>query len=332
MLISNQGPNTTTIGINFVDGTITADVDQKKACLPEGTKSQFGQYVKADQTEFVLEPGATITTNATITFPAGYAGMNYGCLTYQILDTEAATDEMFNVVTRRASFIDVLVDGNIELGIEVVPQQDDALVSNISDSKNIAVFYDDTTQQHVAKVVIKNIGNIPQEVSVSPAFKDLFTAQELENLTKKILPQQSASFVFPIEDILPFYDGPMSIEMVIEHTPVFEFTSDRITDAMRRSQTIILSASFFLIPWKVILGLLVLLALIAMMTRGGNTEKKTSKPTNKTSPSVTHKKVATSEKIQRKAPAAKPNTSKKTTTTKAASTSTASKKPSPKKA
>ena len=29
------------IGINFVDGAITDDIDQKKACLAEGEKSNF---------------------------------------------------------------------------------------------------------------------------------------------------------------------------------------------------------------------------------------------------------------------------------------------------
>jgi hypothetical protein len=45
MLIENGGPTDTTISLNFVDGTITADTDQKKACEPEVTKSNFGQYV-----------------------------------------------------------------------------------------------------------------------------------------------------------------------------------------------------------------------------------------------------------------------------------------------
>jgi hypothetical protein len=45
MLIQNDGPTDATISINFVDGTITADEDQKKACEPETTKTNFGQYV-----------------------------------------------------------------------------------------------------------------------------------------------------------------------------------------------------------------------------------------------------------------------------------------------
>jgi len=45
MLIQNDGPTDTTISLNFVDGTITADGDQKKACEPESSKSNFGQYV-----------------------------------------------------------------------------------------------------------------------------------------------------------------------------------------------------------------------------------------------------------------------------------------------
>jgi hypothetical protein len=45
MFIENGGPTNTMISLNFVDGTITADTDQKKACEPETTKTNFGQYV-----------------------------------------------------------------------------------------------------------------------------------------------------------------------------------------------------------------------------------------------------------------------------------------------
>jgi hypothetical protein len=45
VFILNSGPTSATVGLNFVDGTFTADVDQKKACEPESSQSRFGQYI-----------------------------------------------------------------------------------------------------------------------------------------------------------------------------------------------------------------------------------------------------------------------------------------------
>jgi hypothetical protein len=99
-LINNQGPTDADVSLNFVDGNITADVDQKKACQPEGTKGQFGQYVSIDENVFNVPSNSTIQTNAFVTFPAGYAGMNYGCITYQVVDDQEDNGQMFNVVTK----------------------------------------------------------------------------------------------------------------------------------------------------------------------------------------------------------------------------------------
>lgn len=71
--------------INFVDGTVTADSDQKKACQPEGVKTQFGQYVKLEKDTYEIPAQQTIKVNATATFPDGMAGMNYGCVTSQVI-------------------------------------------------------------------------------------------------------------------------------------------------------------------------------------------------------------------------------------------------------
>jgi len=45
MYVNNNGPTDVDVILNFVDGTITADDSQNKACQPEGTKTNFGQHV-----------------------------------------------------------------------------------------------------------------------------------------------------------------------------------------------------------------------------------------------------------------------------------------------
>ncbi len=169
MFLSNKGNQPLKMSINFVDGTVTADSDQKKACQPEGVKTQFGQYVTLEQDTFEIPAQQTIKVNATATFPEGMAGMNYGCVTSQIISDKPTQAEgnMFTIQTRRANFVDVLVDGTVELGVEVVPQGANEIYTNISDNPSVSIYQDLGTKEYVANVTYKNVGNISQEIKVA---------------------------------------------------------------------------------------------------------------------------------------------------------------------
>lgn len=93
LYVNNDGPTNTKISLNFVDGTITADADQKKACEPESSKTNFGQYITDYPTTVEIDAGETVKIGAKAKFPAGYAGTAYGCATFQIVDGSGAAYE-----------------------------------------------------------------------------------------------------------------------------------------------------------------------------------------------------------------------------------------------
>lgn len=74
---------------------------------------------------------------------------------------------MFTIQTRRANFVDVLVDGTVELGVELTPQKVDDAYTNLSDNPQVSIYQDLGTHEYVANVTYKNTGNITQEIKVA---------------------------------------------------------------------------------------------------------------------------------------------------------------------
>lgn len=321
MYLSNNSDKPITMLINFVDGTVTADSDQKKACQPEGVQQQFGQYVSLEKKEYLLQPKQTIQVNATATFPDGYAGMNYGCVTTQIVWDKPANPDgnMFTIQTRKANFIDVLVDGSIELGVEVVPQTAGDVYTSLSDNPNVFIYQDIATQTWMAKVIYKNIGNVSQEVVVDGTVAGYFSTKALESQTRKILPKQEAAFLFTLDNAtIPRYRGPIQVAFKATYTPQFDFALPSITADMKTAKTLMEQASFMLMP-RVLIGicggLIVLLLLLSLKKR--HTHKKHSAPkkapAKKAAPKAAPKKTTTKTATTKAAP-------KKTTTTKTTTT------------
>ncbi len=311
MFLSNKGNQPLKMSINFVDGTVTADSDQKKACQPEGVKTQFGQYVTLEQDTFEIPAQQTIKVNATATFPDGMAGMNYGCVTSQIISDAPAQAEgnMFTIQTRRANFVDVLVDGTVELGVELVPQAANEIYTNLSDNPSVAIYQDLGTKEYVANVTYKNVGNISQEIKVVGTVAGYFTQTALPEQTRKVLPKQEATFTFILDKTqLPWYKGNIQLALQATHTPLFDFDLPSVTEDMKTPKQIITQASFMLMPWILIgsVGGLLLLLIIISLVGKSKYAHGTKKTATKKAPA---KKAVAKKTPVKKAPA-------KTTTTK----------------
>jgi hypothetical protein len=161
--VNNNGPTDVQVSLNFVDGTVTADEDQKKACEPEESKNNFGQFVIAQDTGLFIQAGQTLETKAKVRFPAGYAGTSYGCVTYQILQDASTGAQsnvgMFTIVSRRANFIDVNVKGDIITNLVVIPETNTSL-EPINLDKNVTLYKNLVENIYKAKVTLFNSGNV----------------------------------------------------------------------------------------------------------------------------------------------------------------------------
>jgi len=305
--INNEGPTDVDVQLNFVDGTVSADDSQNKACQPEGTKTQFGQFVDFVDERLTVKAGTTMETHANINFPDGYSGMSYGCVTMRFLNDEAEADkkedQMFNIVSRRWYFIDMLVWGDVNLDFEVLDQTKDGF-ANIGNSQKLGIYTDDKWVTK-AKVTVENPGNIAQEVTVVPTLKAMFKdsvtgrnvlRQSIVNnqivneylldwkdssdafeVKKKVLPNQSVTFEFELNDVIPFWKWTFQLDAIIKNKPVFDYVIEGIDPELMEEKTQSFSASFMIIPW-IPIGILIALILIFIILV---TKKKTVKSNSK---------------------------------------------------
>jgi hypothetical protein len=105
------------VSLNLVDGAITNDALQNKACKDETSKEQVGQYAifSGDQTTFVLSGQSVIETSVGLDIPDYYAGIYYGCVTAQITNdmNQTGSGSMFTIVNRLGYPFELLIDGEL---------------------------------------------------------------------------------------------------------------------------------------------------------------------------------------------------------------------------
>lgn len=284
MYINNDGPTKTSISLNFVDGTITADADQKKACEPEESKSNFGQYVTDYPTSIEINAGETVQISAKALFPAGYAGTSYGCATYQIINDQAETTEsqMFTILSRRASFVDINVmgeyvvdlqanDANIEWSVKWLSSNQVSIVDHpIVPWNNISEVVNgwDIMALHVGKPLmvrslLMNNGNVWLDVNVQSTYKAWWglVDQDLGQQHQIILPKQSKAIEYQTNNTARWLGGPTTATHTVTYQPIIIGSGGIIDPMMLQPQTLTLVTQWLVtayIGWAVIVVLLII--------------------------------------------------------------------------
>ena len=300
--VQNSWPTDVKVKLNFVDGTITADESQKKACQPEETQENFWQYVIFAENEKVFDvpAGSRVERHAQIQFPAWYAGMSYGCATLQIEgESLKKTDGMFNILSRRGNFIDVLVHGEIQAQMDIL-DQDDLLFPNKGNNNQFTVYQDPDTGKYLAKIVLANKGNVAQQVEITPRVQTWFGSligsmkekkeivqdeegkdqintvsyfawtkegEQGKALTRKVLPNNKVAILIPLEWVIPFWQGNIQLSADVKTTPIIDFWTEQQKKDASTPQTYHLDTSFLLIPWNIIIGIILILLLWIFITQ-----------------------------------------------------------------
>jgi len=266
--IVNWWPTEVEVQLGFVDGTITNDTEQKKACQPESTMSQFGQHVAASETWFTIPAKTTIETHAKVTFPQDTAGMVYWCATLKII-WDAQSDGAIQVVSRRANFIDVSVKWVLRSSLLIVNQK--LPIGRVIHNKDprFYIISKPDTNEYFGKILLRNDGNVAQYISLQPSTKRRWSTTNYETISKKILPQQENEFIIPLID-KPRWNGPLEITASITSNPVLEEWTD-LDDTnidMNAKQELLVTKALF-IPWIILFSVLwiLLLGLIVVWTR-----------------------------------------------------------------
>lgn len=269
----NWWPTEVEVELWFVDWTITNDAEQKKACQPESTISQFWQYVVPAQTKFTIGPKTTMETHATVTFPQDTAGMVYGCATLKIAWNPEANGAV-QVVSRRANFIDVSVKWVLRSSLQVVNQPMPVGWVVHNKDPRFYIISNPTTKELFGKVVLKNDGNVAQYVSLQPTTKRRGKTTSYETISKKILPQQESDFLIPLVD-KPRWNGQLEISASITSNPVLEEWTEADNEInMDAKQELVATKALFM-PWVILFTILWLLLLWLILT--GTSKKKKEK-------------------------------------------------------
>lgn len=295
ILLNNDWPTPLKIWLNFVDGSSTSDADAKKACQPEDTKTYFGQYISAEDTWFLINPKQTIQTIVKAKFPDWYAGMAYWCTTFQVLDNSPENTGMFKVVSRRANFVDIYVDGKINVWLELT-WENNSSISNISNNKNLIIYDNIVKKWIVSKINIYNSGNvwITGEIKASYKYMRIFnwtlsknSSGEIDSQKFRIMPKLTMPYEFDtpsLEINIPWIRStkinymkyiwwPISIKYDINYNPEI-FWPD--TQSVIKDYNLIAESSAFILPRRIMLIILIILIRITYKNRKYISEKKST--------------------------------------------------------
>jgi hypothetical protein len=282
LYLVNGWPTDVDVVLWFVDGTITNDADQKKACQPEAIINQFWQYVKPEKTLFSIPANTTIETRAKITFPQDTAWMVYGCATLQ-LSGGTTNDWSIQVVSRRANFIDISVQWKVRPSLQILSQETPIWRMLHNKDPRFYIFSNVKTKELFGKIIVKNDGNVAQYVSMQPTTKRRWKTTDFETISKKILPQQENEFLIPITD-KPRWEWGLTIDASITYSPVVEeWIELDIEWVDMNEQKIVVSANTLFMPWKLIFWFLWILFIWLLFTgkkkkHHNNKEEEEKKP------------------------------------------------------
>lgn len=106
--LSNSAKVESIVALDFVDGSVTSN--QNKACRKGSVTKMFWQYVTGFNKTVTIASWSSVMLTGSIKFPEWYAWEALGCVTYYI--HKGASEWWINVISRKAHFIDILVDGN----------------------------------------------------------------------------------------------------------------------------------------------------------------------------------------------------------------------------
>ncbi len=262
MEFSNYSDNDVNINYWFVDGVVTADKYKSKACKNEWDKQNFGQYVKQDITSINIPSKTKVKQKSYIKFPAGFTGMVNWCLTYFVsADTTTTNVEsaMFDVLVRKASFIDVLVWWKLSRNLKL-SSENDAIKS----------FYDKQKKALVLEVVLDNAGTVNEWAVMDVEVSNIFGYNSLvSGEVIKVLSDDKSVLRMEVKNI-PWYRWPFDISLNILSTPNFDFDSASIPNEMKEEINIKAKTSVFIFPWiplYIFVWIIVLIILIRLLSK-----------------------------------------------------------------
>ncbi len=263
----NTSKKTAKIGINFVDGAITDDIDQKKACLTEWETTNFWQYVSNYPKTLEIKAESVKRVFVDLLYSGWFAGTSYGCLTYHALgDTgnqKNINNSMFNVFARVGSFIDAFVVWDFKIKLITTPIVSE-FYKNIWKNPNFIIyrewswkewFWKKSFWNYKAKVDIINTGNIAVTWNTNITWETWFILKNTIKINNQIfIPNQVRSFEINLPwYIVRFLWGNLKVSAHINYEAIYLGSYAEI--APKEVFTLVDSTKVFFFPWLILFSL-----------------------------------------------------------------------------
>lgn len=232
MYMNNASNKPVKIGVNFVDGTTTADAEWKRACEPEWSKTNFWQYITIDDNAFEIPARGTLQTKAKVKFPSWVAGMINGCVTFHLLEEKEKPQEgMIKIFSRRANFIDAIVSGTVVFDTVMIADTNPGFPSIVSNT-TVKLYKHIINKTLSIKSLIINSGNINSQSTVSWSVQGRFWILHAPIQSNPIISNAKKQTVFEAD--LPKrsrFAGPLRINLNAHHQGLLPtwFNQDQLT-------------------------------------------------------------------------------------------------------
>ncbi len=250
--IFNDHQDNAHVAIDFVDGTVTNDESQYKACKLWHEKQNFWQFVTIDHPVVIIPGKWSVEKRFTLKYPDGFAGMSYGCVVTQIVNPDNIEGAgMFSIELRKGSFVDFYVKGEIKLDLHFsTPEKE--FGKDIASHAHSYVATNVANEGLASIVLLANSGNISQEATLYKTTYTWFGEKREENLgVRKIFPWDTARVITPVP--LEFWEKGLITEVYhVDYTPVFDYNSDHITEEMKQEKHHVFTTRYLVIPWEMI--------------------------------------------------------------------------------
>lgn len=214
MMLINGAYEPTDISLSFVDGTITNDADQKKACKNEWENQNFGQYMQLEKNTVTVPARGSTTFTGILQLPEEAVGEIHGCVTY-FINNQKNQKEMFTIMVRRANFIDVLAKWIVTIWLSFIDVETQN--KSLSNNPKIVSFFNSEENKLYIQSTLKNKGTAEQGVTIKWEIKNRLGYKKTFFEEKRTIFAKQTSNINNVIENLPFYKWPFTITYSVEH-------------------------------------------------------------------------------------------------------------------
>lgn len=258
----NSNNSEVSLDYSFIDGTVTNDEYQNKACTTNDM-SNFWQFVRQDNTSVVIPAHGSVEQKAYITFPSWVSWISNGCLVYSLSKGDTSNNEvesdwsMFEIQLRKASFIDVLVWGEIN--------------RNLTLSKKLFRSFNRKTDVLTLSAPIINNWNINESAYVEWTVKNILGYKNSFTMNDpKIVRSNSELVINADAENIPWYRMFYHLEWNIISEGSLEFDTSLLSEDVAQQNVLPFSFTIFIFPRAllfIILWIIVLTRLIRYLSK-----------------------------------------------------------------